>query len=446
MFASIITVISLGLAATWFMNYIGRNEPPEMVDVLIASQDIKPGTVLRDPQKLLKSKRLRKDEEPQNALKLADIASLKDKRVIKALSADQVCTQSDLNDNFSQEASRGMRAVTIQLTSEQAAGGNLLPNSRVDIVLISHDALRKPEMVIQSIRVLAVNNTGQSPEHIKSSTPMIITLEMSPDDMLKFSTAKELGRLELILRSNEDTVSIPHVPRLETEQVWVAAKKLDAGQKLENIDELLKKKLYIREELPVNAINNIDLLKNKTLSRVVDADKFFTEEDFKQIIAPHVLGLPPLVEVWVPAKELVAGTKLLNISEQLKKTQLDQVRLPQDVIGIGSLELLLNKTLNRTVDEGELLTKLDFIDPFAFAQAQSKISAKNNTAQKLAMKTGHRIRRVYNEKPDIALVGKFPGDPSTVIVTGKSLGKTRILMIDIDGKEETYEVNITPER
>jgi hypothetical protein len=74
----------------------------------------------------------------------------------------------------------------------------------------------------------------------------------------------------------------------------VAAKKLDRGTKLENIDDLLKKKRYIKDEVPTNAINDPGLLKGKTLSRVVDSDQFFTDEDFKDIIKPEAPGTTPI--------------------------------------------------------------------------------------------------------------------------------------------------------
>jgi pilus assembly protein CpaB len=304
-----IVAIGFGLVAAWATTQIGQTRQSETVDVLVAIQDIQPGTVIREPQKMFKTKPFLKDQEPKNAVKPQDLNMLKGKLVVRPLRADAFCTLADLGDKFGLEVSKGMRAIAVQVTSEKVAGGFVLPNSRVDIVLTSRESgTPKADTILQNMRVLAVDQMSRTPDGRDSMMPTTVTLEMTPDDMLKLAAAKERGKIELVLRSYDDpdsgaasgtNTSTSSQPKLETVDVYVASKKLDRGTKLENVDELLKKKRYIKDEVPANAINDPGLLKGKTLSRVVDSDQFFTDEDFKDIVKPETVGTPP------PAKKHV---------------------------------------------------------------------------------------------------------------------------------------------
>jgi len=295
-----IVAIGFGLVAAWGTTQLGRTTQTERVDVLVATKDINPGQVLRDPKEFFRVKPYIKGEEPKNAINNLEL--LKGKIVVKPLRVDNPCTLADLGDKFGLEVSKGMRAIAVQVTQEKVAGGFVLPNSRVDIVLTSRDnGPPKAETILTNMRVLAVDQLSRAPDGRDSLTPTTVTLEMSPEDMLKLAAAKERGKIELVLRSYDETEGVTassgpstsSQPKIEMVEVYVAAKKLDRGTKLENIDELLKKKRYIKDEVPANAINNPELLKNKTLGRVVDSDQFFTDEDFKE----------PIVATTTPATE-----------------------------------------------------------------------------------------------------------------------------------------------
>jgi len=294
-----IVAVGFGLVAAWATTRIGAVPQTETVDVLVATKDIAPGSSLKDPQAFFKAKPFLKDQAPKNAIN--DIGQLKGKMVIKPIKADTFCTAADLGEKYGLEVSKGMRAIAVPVTSAAVAGGFVLPNSRVDVVLTSREGgnLPKAETILQNMRVLAVDAISRTEAGKDSYVPTTVTLEMSPDEALKLASAKDRGRIELVLRPFEDAESTPGStagsgpPQLQTEEVWVAAKRLDKNTKLEDVEGLLKKKRFIKEEVPTNAINNRELLKNKTLSRVVEADQFFTEEDFKEILKPEVVGTPP---------------------------------------------------------------------------------------------------------------------------------------------------------
>lgn len=59
---------------------------------------------------------------------------------------------------------------------------------------------------------------------------------------------------------------------------------------------------------------------------------------------------------------------------------------------------------------------------------------------RLQMTSKQPIRKVFNERDDVALVKPMTDDPTTVLVTGVGFGRTRITLTDADGKEETRSI------
>jgi len=100
--------------------------------------------------------------------------------------------------------SPGMRAVTMRVTPEKAAGGFILPGDQVDIHFSLEGEGDKAQVatLLQDIRVLAVDSIfSENPE-----TPNIIgsniTFEMTPPDAKLFVSARNSrGQLSLALRS-----------------------------------------------------------------------------------------------------------------------------------------------------------------------------------------------------------------------------------------------------
>jgi Flp pilus assembly protein CpaB len=61
---------------------------------------------------------------------------------------------------------RGMRAISVRISAESGAGGFILPNDRVDVILISkNDGGGRPrtvsESVLTNVRVLAIDQTSR---------------------------------------------------------------------------------------------------------------------------------------------------------------------------------------------------------------------------------------------------------------------------------------------
>jgi pilus assembly protein CpaB len=113
----------------------------------------------------------------------------------------------------------GMRAVSTEISAETGAGGFILPNDRVDIVLTRH--LKNPdggntngpmggndlvisEIILTNIRVLAIDQAPKEKDGQNAVVGKTVTLELRPDQVAKLSAARQGGTLTLALRSIVD--------------------------------------------------------------------------------------------------------------------------------------------------------------------------------------------------------------------------------------------------
>lgn len=102
----------------------------------------------------------------------------------------------------------GKRAVATEITVSTGAGGFILPNDRVDVIMVrkGDDGKFITETVLSNIRVLAID---QQIEEKKDDTRSVVgataTLELTPDQTKVISVAQQMAqRLTLALRSVAD--------------------------------------------------------------------------------------------------------------------------------------------------------------------------------------------------------------------------------------------------
>ena len=114
----------------------------------------------------------------------------------------------------------GMRAVSTTITPETSAGGFILPNDRVDVLLTSAEKAPsgggeyyRSRTILADVRVLAVDQNVEEKNGQKTAIGKIATLELLPQDAEKLALANRLGTISLALRSlsevptNKDAVS-----------------------------------------------------------------------------------------------------------------------------------------------------------------------------------------------------------------------------------------------
>ncbi|CAN5425286.1 Flp pilus assembly protein CpaB [soil metagenome] len=109
----------------------------------------------------------------------------------------------------------GMRAMAIKVSVETAAGGFILPGDRVDVLLTQQAAASaadssgaskyRSSMVLQNVKVLAIDQTTRAGDDEQSVVGATATLEVRPSDTQALALAKSEGELSLVLRSYADT-------------------------------------------------------------------------------------------------------------------------------------------------------------------------------------------------------------------------------------------------
>jgi pilus assembly protein CpaB len=112
----------------------------------------------------------------------------------------------------------GMRAVATKISADTSAGGFILPNDRVDVVMTRRnedaeagaDAKYLTETILHNVRVLAIDQTIEDQNGERVVVGQTATLELSPQQVEILTVAQQMGeRLTLSLRSIEDANPSP---------------------------------------------------------------------------------------------------------------------------------------------------------------------------------------------------------------------------------------------
>jgi pilus assembly protein CpaB len=107
----------------------------------------------------------------------------------------------------------GMRAASVAIAPETGAGGFILPNDRVDVILTQRDRaaekatgseVQVSETILKNIRVLAIDQNVEEKNGQRVVIGKTATLELSPGQAESLSLAQKLGSISLALRSISD--------------------------------------------------------------------------------------------------------------------------------------------------------------------------------------------------------------------------------------------------
>src|ERR1700692_3071967 len=107
----------------------------------------------------------------------------------------------------------GMRAISTELSPETGAGGFILPNDRVDVILskreknldrAGNDDVVISEIILSNIRVLAIDQAPKEKDGQNTVVGKTVTLELKPEQTETLARARQSGTLSLALRSIAD--------------------------------------------------------------------------------------------------------------------------------------------------------------------------------------------------------------------------------------------------
>jgi len=110
----------------------------------------------------------------------------------------------------------GMRAVSLDVAPDTGAGGFILPNDHVDVVLTRRDKAAEKasgiekyvsETILRNVRVLAVDQSVEEKDGKKVVIGKTATIELEPHQTETLALARQLGTVSLALRSLLDSQS-----------------------------------------------------------------------------------------------------------------------------------------------------------------------------------------------------------------------------------------------
>ncbi|MDP8995537.1 MAG: Flp pilus assembly protein CpaB [Pseudomonadota bacterium] len=192
-------------------------EKTESVDVLVATKDFQMGDKLSEglawkawPKDSVTELMITRDKQA-DALKDMAVARVR----MPIFKDEPLITKKVLQPGaggfMSANLPKGMRAEAVAISTKTSAGGFILPNDRVDVILtkkstntVSGVVTVKSETVVSSVKVLAVNQVFKQ---VNDGDPVTVdkgetaTLELTPEQAEVLATVQSTGDLSLVLRS-----------------------------------------------------------------------------------------------------------------------------------------------------------------------------------------------------------------------------------------------------
>jgi pilus assembly protein CpaB len=230
-----IVVLAIALSAGGVAAYLASgsdNKPPptapvaqlQTVDVLVAKADIGLGQTLTSndvlwqswPASTTSSTFIRRSERPDASTQVAGSIArapfiagepIREAKLVKA----------DGSGFMAAILPTGMRAISTEISPETGAGGFILPNDRVDVILsrreknadhTSSNDIVVSEIILANIRVLAIDQAPKEKDGTNTVIGRTVTLELKPEQTATLAAARQSGTLSLALRSIADVNSV----------------------------------------------------------------------------------------------------------------------------------------------------------------------------------------------------------------------------------------------
>lgn len=189
----------------------------ETVDILVAKQDIGVGRAVSpedltwQPWPIAAAGPLfiRKSQRPDALNEFKD-AVARSPFVAGEPIREQKLVRADGAGFMSAILPAGMRAVSTEISAETGAGGFILPNDRVDVLLTRREQGAQAsesittETILRNIRVLAIDQTVEEKGGQKVVVGKTATLELGPQQAESLAMSRQRGSISLALRSLAD--------------------------------------------------------------------------------------------------------------------------------------------------------------------------------------------------------------------------------------------------
>src|ERR1700742_1167947 len=193
--------------------------PVATLGVLVASTNIQPGTALTPesvhwqdwPKGSVDSSFISESGNPDTAAVVKGTVARAPIVAGEPIN-DTKIVHADAASFMAARLTPGMRAVSTAISTETGAGGFILPNDRVDVVMSKHEKIQSgadnistdfvsSQVVLSNIRVLAIDQAPKEKEGQNAVLGKTVTLELTPAEVQALAQARLSGTLSLALRS-----------------------------------------------------------------------------------------------------------------------------------------------------------------------------------------------------------------------------------------------------
>jgi pilus assembly protein CpaB len=228
----LLIAIGAGGIAAYLASGVDRQAPPpaapvvqvETVDVLVAKADINLGQTAKPedlvwqtwPKGAASGSFITRNSRPDAITQIAGSIARTPIMAGEPI-REQKLVKADGSGFMAAILPTGMRAISTEITAETGAGGFILPNDRVDVVLTRrHKNPERPnqpdivvaQVILPSIRVLAIDQAPKEKDGQNAVVGKTVTLELKPEQIPLLAAARQAGTLSLALRSIADGKSV----------------------------------------------------------------------------------------------------------------------------------------------------------------------------------------------------------------------------------------------
>jgi pilus assembly protein CpaB len=231
-----IVVLTIAIGAGGVAAYLasGPDKPPTepavqlpTVDVLVAKSDIGLGkSVTRDdlqwqtwPTATASGSFIRRTERPDAPTQILGWIA-RAPFIAGEPIREQKLVKADGSGFMAAILPTGMRAISTEISPETGAGGFILPNDRVDVILSKRE--KNPdrngpdtissEIILTNVRVLAIDQAPKEKDGQNAVVGKTVTLELKPEQAETLARSRQSGTLALALRSIADLNAVEAKP------------------------------------------------------------------------------------------------------------------------------------------------------------------------------------------------------------------------------------------
>jgi pilus assembly protein CpaB len=224
----LIVALAAGGLAAMLASRSGPTPPPqpqqtqiETTEILIAKNDIAMGQAVTDkdiqwqmwPASAASPRFIRRSDQPDAMQKISGSIARTPFVVGEPIREDKII-KGNGSGFMAAILPSGMRAISVEISPETGAGGFILPNDHVDVILTRRDKeaekatgieVHTSETILGNVRVLAIDQAIEEKNGQRVVVGKTATLELSPRQSESLALSRQLGTLTLALRSIADT-------------------------------------------------------------------------------------------------------------------------------------------------------------------------------------------------------------------------------------------------